>query len=194
MHGVAEKFILKSAKAELGQEFEDLVEAKSAWLQDKLMLTSLDFLKISRDLKEIIATRKIYTRNLEYTGEQVRGWFIEADSKDRLIVVFMGCIAAIVAFIIAGGANIVDIVDALKQFGRIQTWLSLIALCSGLLLAIVLVRLIWDAALIFVVWLFGLFQRRNVRNTRSMELLIRDLVDLHSVRAWSRREDTSRQG
>lgn len=167
---------------QLKSSSDTLKELKSEWFEKTLEITNTEYLSLASDLDKYLELKDRHRPILKLTSKQALDLLFSADSKNRVLAIFMGLCAATIALCIAAGTNIYTILEILESenlyvFFFMVFWVSLLLLGFYLVLrySILLVYIIFENTT-------GKIDGLNSTSKRRVQIFINQLLQLHVVR------------
>jgi len=170
------------AQRQLRSSSDSLKELKSEWFQQTLDINNTEYLSLASDLDKYLELKERHRPILNLTSKQIFDLLISADSKNRILAIFMGLCAATIALCIAAETNIYTIFEILES-ENLYFFFFMVFLVSVLLLGFYLVlRYTTLLAYIFFENATGKIDGLNNTSKRRVQILINQLLQLHVIK------------
>jgi len=103
---IKNKLVISRVRAELKTKENNINTLKGMWLEWKVDKPACKYLSIAEDIDNILILEEKHRSDLYLTKKKLYDMFFSAESKPRVLILFMGISAAVIALSIASGSNI----------------------------------------------------------------------------------------
>ncbi|MEG0482497.1 MAG: hypothetical protein RR569_05255 [Acinetobacter sp.] len=163
-----EKLIIKEIQIMFNSDESEFFKLRKLWFVKCVDSNFTKYLEIAEKIDKVLNMKEKYKSNFSFGSKQIGLLIFDPESKNRLLAMFMGICAAIIALTIATGVNIYNIFEFFES-NSFSTIVALDLIFSVfLILAILIVKLI--LLIIFevtVLWLDKLDKEKTISKRRS---------------------------
>ena len=108
-----DNFIISNAQRQLQSTETNILTLKKLWFSTMITVSPTQYLELAEKIEKIIKIRKVNQSNFKFDLLDLGNLIFQPESKNRILAMFMGCFAAIVALSIKDGANIESFSESL---------------------------------------------------------------------------------
>ena len=176
-----EKRIIKKAQCLLQTTENSIPKLKKLWFKAAIGTDSTQYLEVAEKIDKIIKIKEINQSNFKFGSKELGNLIFQTESKNRILAMFMGCFAAVVALSIKSGATIDDLIS----FYSDAPFLTLLFLDFLLSIFLLLAILITKLAFLFIFDLFSSWSdslnKQKAISPRRAKIFINQLLYFYDL-------------
>jgi len=176
-----DKSVVERCQKNFGTNSESMIHLKSLWFKHTLNDNKNSYLDLALQIDKMIDLSEKHKSSFRLGKKQMIGLVFSLESKSRILAMFMGLCAAVVALSIANGARLDDLIylfhdESLWQMSGIVFFVSIIFMFTFLVFRYILIFI----AVAFEN-LFNLADGLNSTSKRRVSNFINQLISLHEL-------------
>lgn len=176
-----EKIIIKKLNKLFGVSESSYYKLKKMWFVKCVSSDQTKYLEIAEKIDKTLSLKEKYKSNFSFDSKQIGLLFFKPDSKARILTMFMGVCAAIIALSLASGSSI----DNVFHFYKGMTFSSIIFLDFLISIFLMFAILIMKFTLIIIHELWILFldkmDTKNSISKRKTRIFINQLLSFYNL-------------
>lgn len=176
-----DKSVVERCQKKFGTKSESMTHLKYLWFKHTLNVKKTSYLDLALQIDKMIELRIKHKSSFSLGKKQIMDLVFSVESKNRVLAMFMGLCAAVVALSIANGARLDDLIylfheESAWQIFGIVFFVSIIFMVTFLVFRYILIFLV-----VAFENFFNLADGLNSTSKRRVSNFINQLISLHEL-------------
>lgn len=177
-----DKLVISSCQKRLKTDVKSIAELKALWFERTLDYKRTDYLQVASDIDKMIQLRDKHRSSFTFGKKQILNVVFSFDSKNRILAMFMGVCAIIVALSISSGASLENIYSFYRE-GELMLWISFAIILSILLMiAFLVIRHVTIFFIVIFENIFNMIDGESSTSRRRASNFINQLINQYELK------------
>lgn len=173
---IRDHLVVRRCQINLDTEIDKIVDLKKLWLSKTLGLDATNYIDLAEKIDKLFLLRDKHKSVLALSKNKIYDFIFTADSKNRVVAMFIATAAATIALCAANGSNINDVFMFFEGISLFKILIINILVSFYIFLGFIIVRYAFLVISICFESVFGMGSGLNVVRERRVSGFINELL------------------